>query len=127
VHCAQNGRNAAALVQDRQESFAHVLVGEKGATSVSALSFATVDSGLEHVTRYETDWRGRYAEAYRRQNRAFLKFVKTGEFPAIAANAWDGYCAAIAAEAGVLALAENRSVAVEMANQPAFYQSSDHN
>jgi myo-inositol 2-dehydrogenase/D-chiro-inositol 1-dehydrogenase len=103
------------------------LVGEKGATSVSALSFATVDSGLERVTRYESDWRGRYAEAYRRQNRAFLKFVKTGEFPAIAANAWDGYCAAIAAEAGVLALAENRKVAIEMVRQPAFYDRGDHN
>jgi myo-inositol 2-dehydrogenase/D-chiro-inositol 1-dehydrogenase len=103
------------------------LVGERGATSVSPLSFATVDSGLEHVTRYETDWRGRYAEAYRRQNRAFLKFVQTGQFPAIAANAWDGYCAAIAAEAGVLALAQNRRVAIEMARQPAFYNSGDHN
>lgn len=103
------------------------LVGEKGATSLSALSFATVDSGLEHVTRYESDWRGRYAEAYRRQNRAFLKFVQTGQFPAIAANAWDGYCAAIAAEAGVCALAQNRRVTVEMESQPAFYQSGDHN
>ncbi|MER9169226.1 Gfo/Idh/MocA family oxidoreductase [Mesorhizobium australicum] len=100
------------------------LVGERGATSINALAFATVDAGLQHVRRYEEDWRGRYAEAYRRQNRAFLKFVQTGEFPVIAADAWGGYCAAITAEAGVRALAGNRRVVIETVNPPDLYRSS---
>jgi myo-inositol 2-dehydrogenase/D-chiro-inositol 1-dehydrogenase len=74
------------------------LVGEKGAVSINAPSYSTRDVALHHVTDYASDWRPRYAEAYRRQNKAFVHFARTGEFPAVAADAWDGYCAAAVAE-----------------------------
>lgn len=83
--------------------------------------YSRCDVALTQTTPYATDWRPRYAEAYRRQNRAFLHFVRTGEFSPIAATAWDGYTAAIVAEAGVHALREGRKTPVEMTAKPGFY------
>ena len=97
------------------------LVGEKGSISLNTPSISRLDAGLKHTTGYAADWRDRYAEAYRRQNRAFLHFVRTGEFSAVASDSWDGYAAAAVAEAGVRALKEGRKVAVEMIGKPAFY------
>ena len=65
--------------------------------------------------------RGRYHEAYVRQNRAFLHFVNTGEFTKIGSSAWDGYAAAIVAETGALALASGTKLSVEMIAKPEFY------
>jgi myo-inositol 2-dehydrogenase/D-chiro-inositol 1-dehydrogenase len=97
------------------------LVGEAGSIAMNAASYSRLDARLAQTTGYDSDWRGRYGEAYRRQNRAFLHFVRSGEFSPIASDAWDGYAAAVVAEAGARALAEARRVAVEMIAQPAFY------
>lgn len=98
------------------------LVGEAGAVQMAAPIFSRLDARLAQSTGYDADWRGRYAEAYRRQNRDFIRFAKTGLFPAIASDAWDGYAAALVAEAGVRALSEGRKVAVEMIEKPEFYK-----
>jgi myo-inositol 2-dehydrogenase/D-chiro-inositol 1-dehydrogenase len=62
------------------------------------------------------------AGAYRRQNLAFVRFAETGAFPDGAASAWDGYAAAMVAEAGVKALAEGRRVPVTMIARPEVYR-----
>lgn len=97
------------------------LVGEVGSIAMNPVAFTRIDRDLASGTAYDADWRGRYADAYRRQNRAFVRFVETGIFPDIAASAWDGYAAAIVAEAGVRALAEGRKVPVAMIARPEFY------
>lgn len=97
------------------------LVGEKGAISLADPVHSRLDVALRSETHYQPDWRPRYAEAYRRQSRDFVRFVETGRFPAVAANCWDGYCAAAVAEAGVRALREGRSMPVEMIARPEFY------
>ena len=97
------------------------LVGEDGSIAINPVSYTRRDIGLQQSTSYASDWRARYAEAYRRQNRAFLYFVRTGEFSPIAADAWDGYSAAIVAEAGVKALKLGHKAPINMAQQPAFY------
>jgi myo-inositol 2-dehydrogenase / D-chiro-inositol 1-dehydrogenase len=73
-------------------------------------------------TSYEADWRGRYAEAYRRQNRAFLRLVETGAYPDIASSHWDGYAASVVAETGARALRQGVKLAVEMITKPEFYK-----
>ena len=98
------------------------LVGEAGSIALNAPVFSRLDAGLAQRTAYDADWRLRYAEAYRQQNRAFLHFVRSGAFSPIASDAWDGYAAAAVAEAGVRALNTGRRMAVDMAAQPAFYQ-----
>ena len=99
------------------------LVGEAGSTSLVAPVHSRRDAKLQQVTAYDMDWRPRYAEAYRRQNKTFLKFVSTGEFPPEASGAWDGYCAAVIAEAGAQSLREGRKVEIEMMEKPGFYGS----
>lgn len=97
------------------------LVGEAGSMAMNNVAYTRTDMKLASATRYDADWRGRYHEAYVRQNRAFLTFVDTGTFPEIASNCWDGYCAAIVAETGVKALATGVKQAVEMIAKPEFY------
>ncbi len=97
------------------------LVGEKGAIAMNNVVYSRLDKALSQSTRYDSDWRTRYAEAYRRQNGDFLRFVETGQFPAIASDSWDGYCAAVVAETGVRALKEGRKMPVEMIAKPEFY------
>ncbi len=97
------------------------LVGEAGAVSMTPVIHTTRDANLRHTAAYATDWRSRYAEAYRRQNRDLLRFFTTGQFPAIGADAWDGYAAAIVAQAGVRALTDGGRVPVVMAALPDLY------
>lgn len=98
------------------------LVGERGSVFLNAPVHAVVNTALKSVERYAADWRPRFAEAYRKQNKAWLKFVETGTPCPIAANAWDGYCAAIIAEAGVTSLNGGGKVAVTLANRPGLYE-----
>ena len=97
------------------------LVAEKGSVFLNAPIHARYNSALTAVERYATDWRPRFAEAYRLQNKAFVAFVNTGIFPSTASDAWDGYCAAIVAEAGVEALSSGRRVEIAQAEKPGLY------
>ncbi|MER8472293.1 Gfo/Idh/MocA family oxidoreductase [Mesorhizobium sp. M1328] len=97
------------------------LIGENGAVATNNVAYTRTESALTQSTNYDADWRTRYYDAYRRQNRDFLRFVMTGEFPATASDCWDGYCAAVVAEAGVVALKEARRTPVQMIAKPEFY------
>ena len=97
------------------------LVGERGSVAMNNVAYTRTDRKLASSTRYDADWRGRYHEAYVRQNRDFLAFVETGEFPAKASDCWDGYAASRVAEVGVKALQSGQKQAVEMAAKPEFY------
>lgn len=97
------------------------LVGEAGSIAMNNVAYTRTDMKLASSTRYDADWRGRYHEAYVRQNRDFLRFVETGVFPEIASDSWDGYCAAIVAEAGAKALASGQAQPVAMIVKPEFY------
>lgn len=97
------------------------LVGERGSIAMNNLAYSRTDMKLASATRYDADWRGRYHEAYVRQNRAFLRFVETGGFPEIASNCWDGYCAAVVAEAGAQALVNGRKQDINLMTKPEFY------
>lgn len=98
------------------------LVGEAGAIALNAPSFTSLDQSLSRSRSYAQDWRPRYGEAYRRQNKAFLRFVQTGNFPADASDSWDGYAAAMIARAGEKALTERRRVDVDMPSPAALYR-----
>jgi myo-inositol 2-dehydrogenase/D-chiro-inositol 1-dehydrogenase len=97
------------------------LVGEQASISMSHVAYTHLERSLGVHTGYDADWRTRYFDAYRRQNRAFLRFVDTDVFPEIASSCWDGYAAAVAAEAGVTALASGQKQVVTMISKPEFY------
>ena len=97
------------------------LVGEKGAVSLNAAAPARIDVDLQSITAHAADWRPRFAEAYRLQDKAWIRAIETGTPSPIAANAWDGYCSSLVAEAGVRALQAGRKVTIEMVETPALY------
>ena len=97
------------------------LVGEKGSVFLNAPINTRMNINLQAYERYDADWRQRFAEAYRLQNKAWLHFVNTGEMSPIASNAWDGYCASVISQAGVRSLAEGKKVAIELADKPELY------
>jgi myo-inositol 2-dehydrogenase/D-chiro-inositol 1-dehydrogenase len=97
------------------------LVGEAGSVAMNHVAYTQTDTKLASSKHYDADWRGRYRDAYVRQNRDFLRFVETGEYPATASSAWDGYAAAVVAETGVRALQTGTKQAVEMIARPEFY------
>ena len=97
------------------------LVGEAGSIAMNHVAFTRTDRALSTGTGYDIDWRGRYAEAYRRQNRAFLRFVQTGIYPEIASSAWDGYAASVVAETGARALQQGIKLPIKMITKPEFY------
>ncbi len=97
------------------------LIGEKGSVFLNAPVRSRINLSLKAVERYPEDWRPRFNEAYRLQDKAWLHFIKTGEFSPIASDAWDGYCAAVAAEAGVKALNSGSRIPIELVEKPDFY------
>ena len=97
------------------------LVGEAGSISMNSVVHTRTDMRLTSSTSYDTDWRTRFAEAYRRQNHDFLTFVETGQFPETCASCWDGYCATVVAEAGVKALEGEGRVPIQMIEKPELY------
>lgn len=97
------------------------LVGEEGSIAMNNVAYSRTDMQLASATRYDADWRTRYHDAYVRQNRDFLRFVETGNFPDIASDCWDGYCAAVVADTGAKALQSGHKTAVELTARPALY------
>ena len=96
------------------------LVGEKGTAVLRAPVNADINLDRKQINTYPADWRPRFVEAYRRQNIAWVKSIRTGK-PNIGATAWDGYCSSVVAEAGVEALNLGRTVAVKQIARPKYY------
>lgn len=96
------------------------LVGEKGTAFLRAPVNADINLGLKQINTYPVDWRPRFVEAYRQQNLAWVKSIRTGK-PNIGATAWDGYCSTVVAEAGVEALHSGKPAAVSQIAKPKFY------
>jgi myo-inositol 2-dehydrogenase/D-chiro-inositol 1-dehydrogenase len=100
------------------------LVGERGSVLLNAPVWSRTNVDLLATERYARDWRPRFAEAYRLQNKAFLTFVETGAPSTKASDAWDGYCAALIAEKGTEALASGVRVTVDVPETPCLYRKS---
>lgn len=96
------------------------LVGEKGTACLRAPVHADINLDLKQINTYPTNWRPRFVDAYRQQNRAWIKSINTGTLN-LGASAWDGYCSTAVAEAGVEALHSSNTVAVKQITKPKFY------
>ena len=100
------------------------LVGSDGAVALAWHPATQIDRAFLSGASYPEDWRPRFREAYRLQNIAWIKSIERGVPSDIAANAWDGYCAAAIAEAGAEALASGQRTPVRIAERPALYSSA---
>lgn len=97
------------------------LVGTGGAVSLNDSVPIRVDKSLSSSFAYAQDWRPRFAEAYRLQDKAWIASIRSGVAAPLASNAWDGYCASVIAEAGAKSLATGSRESIEIIEQPAFY------
>lgn len=97
------------------------LVGTTGSANLPAEPSVRVDTSLKAANTYSADWRPRFAEAYRLQNKAWIGAIQSGVPAPGAATTWDGYCATAIATAGEAALAAGVMMPVELIPVPAFY------
>lgn len=97
------------------------MVCEHGSVELGIPFYAKYNADLQSAERFAEDWRPRFADAYRRQNKAWIESVEAGRPLPEAANAWDGYCATITAEAGIASLISGTRVKVETTEIPDLY------
>lgn len=98
------------------------LVGESGTVSIDMPAVGCLNSALQMSRSYPADWRPRFSEAYRLQAKDWVASIIAGRPSAIGASAWDGYCAAVVAEAGVAALRKGHRIAVGAVERPQLYR-----
>jgi myo-inositol 2-dehydrogenase/D-chiro-inositol 1-dehydrogenase len=67
----------------------------------------------------ESDWRGRFADAYRIQLKEWVAAIAAGR--SVGSSAWDGYAASITAAAALAALGGGLKTRVAIDKRPAFY------
>ncbi len=97
------------------------LVGQTGTVDLGRPAEVTINAALQSASAYAQDWRPRFAEAYRLQNKAWIQGIHTGRLHPHAADAWDGYCATVTAQAGVSSLESNSRVKIQLAEMPQLY------
>ena len=97
------------------------LVGEQGSVDPGTPVYARYNVGLQSAERFAGDWRPRFADAYRRQNKAWLQSIEADEPDRDAANARDGDCATIAAAAGIASLVSAMRAKVKTDIMPPLY------
>lgn len=95
------------------------LVAEQGTIGLDMPAEFVVRRDRGAVVDVATDWRDRFAEAYRRQLQDWVDGIRTDEQRG--ASAWDGYAATAVATAAIEALESGRPVRPELASRPAFY------
>ncbi len=98
------------------------LVGEQGTLALDAPA-PTVRRAANQVGRsLPTDWRPRFAEAYRRELQAWIDGLMDGQLDPNLASGWDGYCATVLAQAGVTALETSGPVEITLMDKPELYR-----
>jgi myo-inositol 2-dehydrogenase / D-chiro-inositol 1-dehydrogenase len=97
------------------------LVGELGSVFLRAPVHSETHTNLSAKLAYAPDWRPRFAEAYRLQNKAWIQSILTDKPSPVGSSAWDGYCATRISETGVKALASGQRERIELITKPALY------
>lgn len=95
------------------------LVCEKGAIALTPPHDVTLTRSAEESFAFPSDWRPRFALAYRAELQAWTEAIRSGV--PIGASAWDGYVATAVADAGLKALASGQPAEVELQPRPALY------
>lgn len=95
------------------------VVCERGTVAMAPPALAHVRHAEAESFPFATDWRARFADAYRLQLQAWARAVATGT--PTGASAWDGYAATAVADACLASLASGEPAPVAMRPRPAFY------
>ena len=97
------------------------IVGETGNARLAGAGAIAVTSERGRATAVPADWRERFAGAYDEEFRAWIDDVAAGRPPG-GPSSWDGYAAAVVADAAVRALhAGGGWTSVPLRDRPGFY------
>ncbi len=97
------------------------VVGEDGTVALADRGPVIVRRDGGYTGRVPVDWRERFGRAYDAELQDWVDAVSTGR-GAAGPSAWDGYAAAVVADAALQALHEGARVGVRLAEQPSLYQ-----
>jgi len=95
------------------------VVGETGVARLPEPMSVQTRSAAKLSTSILTDWKKRFIDAYDVELQDFINNVLSGDMTG--PSAWDGYAAAVAADACVAAQKSGSIEAVKMPARPAFY------
>jgi myo-inositol 2-dehydrogenase/D-chiro-inositol 1-dehydrogenase len=95
------------------------LVCEKGTIALTPPHDVIVRHSGQEGSALASDWRPRFALAYRAELQAWVEALRSG-VPA-GASAWDGYVATAVAEAGLKSLASGQPSEVKLERRPVLY------
>ncbi|PXF30968.1 inositol 2-dehydrogenase [Pokkaliibacter plantistimulans] len=95
------------------------VVGEEGIANLPEPQSLLVRKDARLATTILTDWKQRFIAAYDVELQDFLDGVQSGTLRG--ASSWDGYAAAVAADACVKAQESQQIEAITMPARPAFY------
>lgn len=99
------------------------VVGELGIASLPEVPSVTVRKGAQKSAKILTDWKDRFIEAYDIEIQDFIDSIQQKGEP-VGPSAWDGYVAAVTADACVKAQETGTVEKVELNEKPAFYESN---
>ena len=106
------------------------IVGQKGTIELAPTAQVVVRSDLKVSQDFPPDWRGRFAEAYRRELQSWVNAIfrwrsgKAGSDrgPVNGPDAWDGYRAAVVSQAVLASMLKGGWTAVDSMPLPELYR-----
>jgi len=106
------------------------IVGKKGTIELAPTSRVVVRSDLKASQNVPPDWRGRFAEAYRRELQTWVDAisrwragtVESDAGPVDGPDAWDGYRAAVVSQAVLASMSKGGPARVDSMSLPEFYR-----
>lgn len=96
------------------------VVGETGIARLPEPANVLMRSEAKRSVEIFTDWKQRFIDAYDVEIQGFIDAVNNGRLTG--PSAWDGYAAAVTADACVEAQKTRKIIPVTMKQQPAFYK-----
>ena len=97
------------------------IVGETGIARLPEPASLTIRSDAKLYTNILMDWKDRFIDAYDVELQAWINAVSAGKHSG-GPDAWDGYCAAITADACIRAQDSGQVEEIALTERPAFYR-----
>ncbi len=96
------------------------VTGELGMAELPTIASVAVRKNASYSTGILTDWKQRFIAAYDTEFQDFFDHLNEGLAPA-GPNSWDGYIAAVTADACVKSQQTNATESITLSEKPAFY------
>ena len=95
------------------------IVGSSGVTSLGTQDLGQYVSDVQRTVTMPGNWRIRFGDAYRAEIQDWIDGIRAGE--ARGANAFDGLCATVVAQAAVRAVLTGDTQDIPLLRKPSFY------